>query len=267
MCFLSTSFSAQCLRPSVTVRPPPQDARLRLAGSIPAVVVALRALQWFSLSLLPSGKHRKGARDKMGVLSVAERREVEKLAKALEVFEAEHVCVSPVAERCQATSPNPPEGARPGPGGHESWSGLGQTRECVVDFSCFAEYGGDAGCEGGDKGFQHKEDSKDGGVSKASNATDGCSSKAVSMLPCRRKVFLATTDVAFRDRFATPSICRLVCACVRARACVRACVCVCVCVCEREREREMVCLFVCVCGCVKAIQTRACMILVHFMRV
>ena len=199
------------------MRPPPQNSRLRLAGSIPAVVVALRALQWFLLSLVPSGKHRKGAGEKMGVLSVAERREVEKLAKALEVFEAEHVCVSPVAERCQATSPNPAEGARPGPGGHESWSGLGQTRECMVDFSCVAEHGGDAGCEGGDKGLQH-QDSKDGGVSKARNSTDGCASTAVSMLACRRKVVLFTTDVAFRDRFASPSICRLVCVCVCARA-------------------------------------------------
>ena len=63
------------------------------------MVVALRSLQWFSLSLLPTGKHRNKARNNMAVLSEAERREVETLAKALVVLEADRVCVSPIAER------------------------------------------------------------------------------------------------------------------------------------------------------------------------
>ena len=101
----------------------------------------------------------------MAVLSAAERRELEMLTKALVVLEADRVCVSPIAERCRTAPANVDEGSRPGLGGHESWSGRGQTRECAVDFPCIGEYGGDVGCGKTGSG-----------------------------------VILATSDLAFRDR-------------------------------------------------------------------
>lgn len=132
----------------------------------------------------------------MAVLSEAERREVETLAKALVVLEADRVCVSPIAERCRAAPANVDEGSRPGLGGHESWSGLGQTRECAVDFPCVGEYGGDVGC---------------GGAGKDVQQGDWCGSKT-GFLAGRAGVVLATTDLAFRDRF-VPLQWALVCMC------------------------------------------------------
>ena len=164
---------SESLQSAVILRPPQSKHDRKLATAhIPAVVVALRALQGWTLSVVQSaakGTSRVGGGNPWGraaALSVKDRQELEANVKNLVVVQKEDVRVCPVAVR------------RSIDGGEilEKWQGVPQRRECALDIvrvsaeeeTCMQET---------------RQGSNEGAIRKGQS-----------------KVTLATRDISFGDR-------------------------------------------------------------------